>query len=133
MFKFLFGITSSLFKGLYYLLLPLILVRVLSWRRESLLRRLLRGSYHVYAALFKSWPRPYVNALLDVDILEGFPRVFTSVALSLGIGFCLLSVLHLHLGFWTGTILVLHGLFVGRQWEQIEAPKDFQMGARLDD
>lgn len=132
MFKFLFGITSSLFKGLYYLLLPLILVRVLSRRRESLLRRLLRGSYHLYAALFK-WAAPYVDVLLGVDILDGFPRVFTSVLLSLGIGFCLLSILHLHLGFRTGTVLVLHGLFVGRQWEGIEAPKDFQMGARLDD
>ena len=132
MFKFLFGITSSLFKGLYYLLLPLILVRVLSKRRESLLRRLLRGSYHLYAALLK-WASPYVEVLLGVDILEGFPRVFTSVSLSLGIGFCLLSILHLHLGFWTGTLLVLHGLFVGRQWDGIEAPKDFQMGARLDD
>ncbi|MDK2981130.1 MAG: hypothetical protein PWQ55_1477 [Chloroflexota bacterium] len=132
MFKFLFGITSSLFKGVYYLLLPLILVRVLSRRRESLLRRLLRSSYHLYAALFK-WAAPYVDVLLGVDILDGFPRVFTSVALSLGIGFCLLSILHLHLGFWTGTVLVLHGLFVGRQWEGIEAPKDFQMGARIDE
>ena len=132
MFKFLFGVISSLSKGLYFLLLLLILVRVLSKRRESLLRRLLRGSYHLYAALLQ-WAAPYIKALLGLDVLEGLPRIITCVMLSLGIGFCLLSILHLHLGFWTGTILILHGLFVGKQWEQIEAPKDFQMGARIDE
>lgn len=132
MFKFLFGIISSLSKGLYFLLLPLLLVRVLSKRRESLLRRLLRGSYHLYAALLK-WAAPYVHALLGFDVVEGLPRIIACVMLSLGIGSCLLSILHLHLGFWTGTILILHGLFVGKQWGQILAPKDFQMGARIDE
>lgn len=132
MFKLLFGMTSSLFKGLYYLLLPFILIRVLSRRRESFLRRLLRTSYHLYAAVLK-WLAPYVEALLGIDILQGFPRIFSTVALSLGIGFCFLSILHLHLGLWTGSLLVLHGLFVGRQWQGIEAPKDFQMGVRLDE
>jgi hypothetical protein len=132
MFKFLFGVIASLSKGLYFLLLPLILVRVLSKRRESLLRRLLRGSYHLYAALLQ-WASPYIKALLGLDVLEDLPRIIACVMLSLGIGFCFLSILHLHLGFWTGTILILHGLFVGKQWEQIEAPKDFQMGARIDD
>lgn len=132
MFKFLFGVTSSLFKGLYYLLLPLLVYRLLSKPRESLHRRLLRFSYHLYAAIL-NWINPYFKACFEVDLLEGFPRILATIALSLGSGYGLLSLLHLRCRLWMVVVLLMHGWFVGKQWEGIEAPRDFQMGVRLDE
>ena len=132
MFKFLFGVTSSLFKGFYYLLLPLLVYRLLSKPRESFHRRLLRFSYHLYAAIL-NWINPYFKACFEVDLLQGFPRILATIALSLGSGYGLLSLLHLRCRLWMVMVLLMHGWFVGKQWEGIEAPKDFQMGVRLDE
>ena len=132
MLKLIFGVTQSLFKGLYLLILPLILIRLFTKRRESLLRRMLRTSYHLYSSVLK-WINPYVVESLGVDILEGYPRIIATISLSFGIGYVILSVLHIRLRFWLAAIFVLHGLFVGKQWGQILAPKDFQMGARIDE
>ena len=132
MFKFLFGVTSSLFKGLYWLLLPLLIFRFLSKPRESFHRRLLRFSYHLYAGIL-NWINPYFKACFEVDLLEGFPRILAAIALSLGSGYGLLSLLHLRCRLWMAMLLLMHGWFVGKQWERIEAPRDFQMGVRLDE
>ena len=132
MFKILLGVTQSVFKGLYLIILPFIFIRLFTRRRESLLRRLLKTSYHLYASLL-NWINPYAMRSLGVDILEGFPRILATTSLSLGIGYTILSVLHIRLGFWLVAIFVIHGFFIGKEWDQILAPKDFQMGARIDE
>ena len=132
MFKLIFGVTQSIFKGLYLLILPLILIRLFTKRRESLLRRMLRTSYNLYSSVL-NWINPYVMESPGIDILEGYPRIMATTLLSFGIGYVILSLLHIRLGFWLAAIFVLHGLFVGKQWGQILAPKDFQMGARIDE
>ena len=132
MLKLIFGVTQSIFKGLYLLILPLILIRLFTKRRESLLRRILRTSYHLYSSLLK-WINPYVVESLGINILEGYPRIIATTLLSFGIGYAILSVLHIRLRFWLVAIFVLHGLFVGKQWGQIIASEDFQMGARIDE
>ena len=132
MFKLLLGVAGSLFKGLYLILLPLFVLKFLSRPRESFHRRLLRFSYHLYAGIL-NWINPYFKACFGVDLLEGFPRILSAIALSLGGGYVLLSLLHLRWRLWMFLVLVLHGWLIGRQWERINAPKDFQMGVRLDE
>lgn len=132
MFRFLFGALKTVFKGLYLMLLPFLILKFLSKPRESFHRRLLRFSYHMYAGIL-NWINPYFKVCFGVDLLEGFPRILSAIALSLGSGYALLSLLHLRLRLWLFFVLVLHGWFVGKQWEQIDAPKDFQMGVRLDE
>ena len=132
MFKFLLGATQTIFRGLYMLILPLLIIKLFSRRREGLLRRLLRFSYNLYSSLL-NWINPYVVESLGINILEGYPRIIATTLLSFGIGYAILSVLHIRLRFWLVAIFVLHGLFVGKQWGQIISPEDFQMGARIDE
>ena len=132
MFKFLFGAAQTIFRGIYMLILPLLIIKLFRRRREGLLRRLLRFSYNLYSSLL-NWINPYVVESLGINILEGYPRIIATTLLSFGIGYAILSVLHIRLRFWLVAIFVLHGLFVGKQWGQIIAPEDFQMGARIDE
>ncbi len=132
MIKLLFGLFSGIFKGLYLVLLPLVILKFLSKPRESFHRRFLRFSYHVYAGIL-NWINPYFKACFGVDLLEGFPRILSAVALSLGSGYALLSLLHWRPRWWIFLALLLHGWLIGGQWERINAPRDFQMGVRLDE
>jgi len=132
MFKFLFGATQTIFRGLYMLILPLLIIKLFSRRKESLLRRLLRFSYNLYSSLL-NWVNPYVLSSFGIDLLEGYPRIVSSIALSVMIGYGLLSLIHIRLRLWMAVVLVVHGLFIGREWDGINAPKDFQMGARIDE
>jgi hypothetical protein len=132
MFKFLFGATQTIFRGLYMLILPLLIIKLFSRRKESLLRRLLRFSYNLYSSLL-NWVNPYVLGSFGIDLLEGYPRIVSSIALSVMIGYGLLSLIHIRLRLWMAVVLVVHGLFIGREWDGINAPKDFQMGARIDE
>ena len=132
MFKFLFGTAQFIFKGLYMLILPLLVIKLFSRRREGLLRRLLRFSFNLYSSLL-NWINPYILGSFGIDLLEGYPRIISSIALSVMIGYGLLSLIHLRLRLWIAVVLVVHGLFIGREWDHINAPKDFQMGARIDE
>jgi hypothetical protein len=132
MFKFLFGATQTIFRGLYMLILPLLIIKLFSRRKESLLRRLLRFSYNLYSSLL-NWVNPYVLSSFGIDLLEGYPRIVSSIALSVMIGYGLLSLIHIRLRLWMAVVLVVHGLFIGREWDGINAPKDFQMGTRIDE
>jgi ABC-type spermidine/putrescine transport system permease subunit II len=132
MFKVLFGAATFIFKGLYMLILPLLVIKLFSRRKEGLLRRLLRFSYNLYSSLLKGI-NPYVVGSLGIDLLDGYPRIVASIALSVLIGYGLLSLIHLRLRMWMAVLLVLHGLFIGKEWDHINAPKDFQMGARIDE
>jgi len=132
MFKFLFGATQTIFRGLYMLILPLLIIKLFSRRREGLLRRLLRFSYNLYSSLL-SWINPYIMGTFEIDLLEGYPRIICSIALSVMIGYGVLSLVHIRLRLWMAVVLIVHGLFIGREWDGINAPKDFQMGARIDE
>ena len=132
MFKFLFGATQTIFRGLYMLILPLLIIKLFSRRREGLLRRLLRFSYNLYSSLL-NWINPTIKGSFGIDLLEGYPRIVSSIALSVMIGYGLLSLIHIRLRLWMAVVLVVHGLFIGREWDGINAPKDFQMGARIDE
>ena len=132
MFKFLFGAAQTIFRGLYMLILPILIIKLFRRRREGLLRRSLRFSYNLYSSLL-NWINPTIMGTFGADLLEGYPRIISSIALSVMIGYGLLSLIHIRLRLWMAVILVMHGLFIGREWDGINAPKDFQMGARVDE
>ena len=132
MFKLLFGAAQFIFKGVYMLILPLLVIKLFSRRREGFLRRVLRFSYNLYSSLL-NWINPYIKGSFGIDLLEGYPRIVASIALSISIGYGVLSLIHLRLRLWMAVVLVLHGLFIGREWDHINAPRDFQMGARIDE
>lgn len=132
MFKFLFGAAQTIFRGLYMLILPILVIKLFSRRREGLLRRLLRFSYNLYSSLL-NWINPYIKGTFGIDLLEGYPRIITSIALSVMIGYGILSLIHIRLRLWMAVVLIVHGLFIGREWDEIIAPKDFQMGARINE
>lgn len=132
MFRFLFGAAQTIFRGLYMLILPILIIKLFSRRREGLLRRSLRFSYNLYSSLL-NWINPYIKDSFGVYLLEGYPRIVSSIALSVMIGYGILSLVHIRLRLWMAVVLVVHGLFIGREWDHIIAPKDFQMGARIDE
>lgn len=132
MFKFLFGATQTIFRGLYMLILPILVIKLFSRRREGLLRRVLRFSYNLYSSLL-NWINPYIMGSFEIDLLEGYPRIICSIALSVMIGYGILSLVHIRLRLWMAVVLIVHGLFIGREWDGINAPKDFNMGVRIDD
>ena len=132
MFKFLFGATQTIFRGLYMLILPLLIIKLFSRRREGLLRRILRFSFNLYSSLL-NWINPYIIGSFEINLLEGYPRIICSIALSVMIGYGILSLIHIRLRLWMAVVLIVHGLFIGREWDGINAPKDFQMGARIDE
>ena len=132
MFKFLFGATQTIFRGLYMLILPLLIIKLFSRRREGLLRRLLRFSYNLYSSLL-NWVNPYILGSFEINLLEGYPRIICSIALSVMIGYGVLSLVHIRLRLWMAVVLVVHGLFIGREWDHINAPKDFKMGMRINE
>ena len=114
------------------LILPLLIIKLFSRRREGLLRRLLRFSYNIYSSLL-NWVNPYIMGSFEIDLLEGYPRIICSIALSVMIGYGLLSLVHIRLRLWMAVVLVVHGLFIGKEWDGINAPKDFNMGVRIDE
>lgn len=132
MFKFLFGATQTIFRGLYMLILPILIIKLFSRRREGLLRRLLRFSYNLYSSLL-NWINPYIMGSFEINLLEGYPRIICSIALSVMIGYGILSLVHIRIRLWMAVVLVVHGLFIGREWDGINAPKDFNMGVRIDE
>ena len=133
MFTFLSRILGTVLSSLCLSMIPLLLVGVgRRTRRGSLLRRFLRFSYRLYAALFERL-RPHLMYYTGFDVLHARQaRTFLSTLLSLGLGWILLSIFHWQIGFWTGLFLLGHGLFIGSQWEQIEVPSEFQMGGRIE-
>ena len=114
------------------LILPLLIIKLFSRRKEGLLRRLLRFSYNLYSSLL-NWINPYIKESFEIDLLGGYPRIVSSIALSVMIGYGILSLIHIRLRLWMAVVLVVHGLFIGREWDGINAPKDFQMGSRIDE
>jgi len=132
MFKFLFGAAQTIFRGLYMLILPILIINLLSRRREGLLRRILRFSYNLYSSLL-NWINPYIKGTFGINLLEGYPRILSSIALSIMIGYGLLSLIHVRLRLWMAVVLIVHGLFIGKEWGGILMPKDFNMGARINE
>jgi hypothetical protein len=96
------------------------------------LRRLLRISYEVYAAvLYKLQPLAF--HFLRLDILQKIPRTVLTSLLSYGIILTVFFVFRLALPRWLTILSLLHGAFIGLTWEKIIKPEDFQLGERVDE
>jgi energy-converting hydrogenase Eha subunit G len=96
------------------------------------LRRLLRISYEVYAAvLYKLQPLAF--NYLRLDILQKTPRTILTSLLSYGIVLTGFFVFRLALPRWLAILALLHGVFIGLTWEKIVTPEDFQLGERVDE
>ena len=133
MLRLFTGFAGALFKGLYFTMIAIMVIRMFTKKKESLLRRFLCTSYRLYAAIL-NWLDPYIKGYLGINILDdGYPRVIAAICLSLGLGYILFSLLHMRFRFWITLALIAHGLFVGKQWDLILNPKDFQMGVRIDE
>jgi hypothetical protein len=96
------------------------------------LRRLLRISYELYAAiLYKLQPLAFQT--LGLDILQKMPRTIITALLSYGIALIVFFIFNLMLPRWLSILALLHGAFIGLTWEQIVTPEDFQLGERRDE
>ena len=98
---------------------------------QRMLRSILRGSYRLYSAVL-SPVRIWIFRGTGLDIFHPVPRIVSSVILSLGIGFGVLTVFSMEFSNWILIALALHGLFVGLAWENILLSDDFQMGVNLE-
>lgn len=132
MFGFLARSFSVILGSICLSVVPIIFFTLTSRRRNrGLLQKLLLGSYWLYQGLF-SWLQPIILKEIGVDILNSLPRILITIGFSLGIGWGILSLLNLRLSPWLAAIFVMHGLFVGWQWELIERPNEFQMGVKIE-
>lgn len=95
------------------------------------LRRLLRISYELYAAILYEL-QPLAFNYLGLDILQKIPRTILTSLLSLGIAFTIFFIFNLLLPRWLAILSLFHGSFIGLTWEQIITPEDFQLGERID-
>lgn len=96
------------------------------------LRRLLRISYELYAAvLYKLQPLAF--HYLRLDITQKIPRTILTSLLSYGIALIVFFVFNLTLPRWLSILSLLHGAFIGLTWEKIITPEDFQLGKRIDE
>lgn len=96
------------------------------------LRRLLRISYEMYAAILYKL-QPVIFHLLRFDILQKVPRTILTSLLSYGIALVVFFIFNLALPRWLSIISLLHGAFIGLTWEKIVTPEDFQLGKRVDE
>ena len=96
------------------------------------LRRLLRISYDIYAAILYKL-HPLVMQYLSLDILQKMPRTFLTSLISYGIVQLVFFVISLPMPRWLVILLFLHGAFIGLTWEKIITPEDFQLGKRIDE
>jgi len=96
------------------------------------LRRLLRISYELYAAILYKL-QPLVFHYLGLDILQKIPRTVLTSLLSYGIAFTVFFIFNLMLPRWLAILSLLHGAFIGLTWEKIVTPEDFQLGERMDE
>jgi len=96
------------------------------------LRRMLRISYEVYAAILYKL-QPLAFHYLGLDILQKTPRTVLTSLLSYGIVLTVFFVFRLRLPRWLTILSLLHGGFIGLTWEKIITPEDFQLGKRIDE
>ena len=96
------------------------------------LRRLLRISYEMYAAILYKL-QPVAFKYLQLDILQKVPRTVLTSLLSYGIAHIVFFVFNLALPRWLVLPSLLHGAFIGLTWEKIVTPEDFQLGKRIEE
>lgn len=92
---------------------------------------MLRFTYNLYAGVL-TWARPYVAQLTNLDLLAPIPRTVSTVGLSVGVGWGILSLVGISAPTWFLILLVIHGAFVGWVWDGIVRSDDFQLGTRLE-
>jgi hypothetical protein len=112
----LFGITACL------RLLP----RFLHLARLGL-RGFLVLSFRLYYRVL-SHLAPAARRHLRIDILTGGHRVAASASFSLVLGLLLVLILGRPVTGWSLGLSLLHGLFVGLVWDDIEEPGGFRLG-----
>jgi hypothetical protein len=100
----------------------------------SLLRYLVRllfvCSFRLYR-LILTWIAPLARRYLNLNVLDGVPRLIASSLLSITFSCLGLWLLSIDIAWWNMTLTVLHGLIVGLLWEDISHPGDLQMGIKL--
>jgi hypothetical protein len=94
------------------------------------LRGLLILSFRLYY-LILSQLAPPIERQLGIDVLAGIPRVAATILLSLLLGCLLLLVVGANVTGWAIALFLVHGLFVGLTWDDIEAPGGIQLGVRI--
>ncbi len=103
-------------------------------RLLHLIGRCLRGllilSFRLYRLLLTRIAPP-LQRRLRVDILDGPARLIASVVLSLALGALVLVLSRFRVTAWSIVLWLLHGLFVGLAWDEIEEPGGLRLGAKI--
>jgi len=95
---------------------------------RRVVRAVLILSYRFYHMTFVRL-QPFVLYHLGLDILSGYSRLAMCIVFSLVIATLPLIFVDASLGIWILGLSVLHGLFVGLAWDDIENPGGIQLGA----
>lgn len=74
---------------------------------------------------------PLVRARTGVDLTDGLWRVGATLTLSLLVGTFFLFLLAWPVNGVLATLFILHGLFVGLAWEEIQDHGGLQLGVKL--
>ena len=126
--RFLFG--SLLFSMILLFLSAATSIRLFP-RLLKFIHRFLRGflilSYRLYYLIFTIL-QPAVYRWFETDIHQGNFRLMFCVLFSLIIGMLPITLLHPSWSLWILGFCILHGLFVGLAWEDIENPSGIQFG-----
>lgn len=129
--RFFFG--SLLFSMILLFLSVATSIRLFP-RLLRIIHRFLRGflilSYRLYRTLLTSL-FPAISQWFDVDILQGNFRLAFCVSFSLIISLIPISLLAPTWALWVLVFWILHGLFVGLAWDDIENPEGIQLGNRI--
>ncbi len=100
----------------------------------AFLGRLLRGflifSFRLYYFVLGLLD-PLIRLRLGISVLSGFGRVGGTLLLSLALGLLLLAVARVPLSGWSVGLLMLHGLFVGLVWDEVEELRGLDLGAKI--
>lgn len=132
----LFGnlIVTTCFLSLTFFFLSLaisirLLPKLLPFLR-TLLRWFLILSYRFYILILTRLA-PILHSYLDIDLLNGMPRVAATLLLSLALGLLLHLLTDLPVSGWIIALLAIHGLVVGLAWDELENPEGFRLGVNI--
>ena len=130
-FRFLFG--SLLLSMMLLVLSVTTTIRVFP-RLLNIIHRILRGflilSYRLYHILLTIL-QPVVYGWFGVEILQGTFRWMFCLLFSLIIGLIPIILLDPSWVLWVLIFWILHGLFVGLAWDDIENPEGIQLGNQM--
>ena len=74
---------------------------------------------------------PAAQRRLKINVLSGGFRVVASISFSLVLALLLILLVGRPVSGWSVGLSLLHGLFVGLVWDEIENSGDFRLGANI--